>query len=133
MLNSVSVLRVYYAATALFLLLDFAFDVNLRLAFLEPWPGWRALYYVICFGCLALIVSRPVLTLLVTTVESLITLSALLLSTGARVLSVSVNVLETGSGIVTAEEIINFIIAGGAAWLGWFRGSQALHKEFRRR
>jgi len=133
MLNSISVLRVYYAATAVFLLLDYAFDVNLRLAFLEPWPGWRAVYYAICFSCLGLIVWRPGLTLLVTTVESLITLSALLLSMGVRVLSLSVNVLETGGGIVTTEEIINFIIAGGAAWLGWLRGTQALHKEFRRR
>ena len=133
MLSSISILRFYYAATAAFLLLDYAFDVNLRLAFLEPWPGWRALYYVICFSCLGIIVGRPDLTLLVTTVESLITLSALLLSMGARVLSVSVNVPEMGGGFVTVEEIINFVIAGGAAWLGWFHGSRALQKEFRRR
>jgi hypothetical protein len=133
MLSSISILRFYYAATAAFLLLDYAFDVNLRLAFLEPWPGWRALYYAICFSCLGLIVWRPDLTLLVTTVESLITLSALLLSMGARVLSVSVNVPEMGGGFVTVEEIINFVIAGGAAWLGWFHGSRALHKEFRQR
>jgi hypothetical protein len=129
MLSSISILRFYYAATAAFLLLDYAFDVNLRLAFLEPWPGWRALYYAICFSCLGLIVWRPDLTLLVTTVESLITL----LSMGARVLSVSVNVPEMGGGFVTVEEIINFVIAGGAAWLGWFHGSRALHKEFRQR
>ena len=133
MLSSISILRVYYAATAVFLLLDYAFDVNLRLAFLEPWPGWRALYYAICFSCLGLIVWRPDLTLPVTTVESLITLSALLLSMGARVLSVPVYGLETAGGFVTVEEIINFIIAGGAAWLGWFRGSRALHRELRRR
>jgi hypothetical protein len=133
MLSSISILRIYYAATAVFLLLDYAFDVNLRLAFLEPWPGWRALYYAVCFSCLGLMVWRPNLTLLVTTVESLITLSALLLGMGARVLSVSVNVPEMGGGFVTVEEIINFVIAGGAAWLGWFHGSRALHKEFRRR
>ena len=133
MLSSISILRFYYAATAAFLLLDYAFDVNLRLAFLEPWPGWRAFYYAICFSCFGLIVWRPDLTLLVTTVESLITLSALLLSMGARVLSVSVNVPEMGGGFVTVEEIINFVIAGGAAWLGWFHGSRALHKEFRQR
>jgi len=133
MLNSTSVPRIYYAATAVFLLLDYAFDVNLRLAFLEPWPGWRAVYYAICFSCLWLIIWRPNLTLLVTTIESLTTLSALLLSTGARVLSPSVNVLETGNGFVTVEEIINFIIVGGAAWLAWWRGSQALHKEIHRR
>jgi hypothetical protein len=127
------VVRLYYAATAIFLLLDYAFDFNVRLAFLEAWPGWRALYYLFCFACLGLIVWRPGLTLVVATVESLITLTALLLSMGARVLTMSATVLETGGGIVTLEEILNFIIVGGIAWIGWFRGTQALQKELRRR
>jgi len=130
---SVRILRFYYAATAFFLLLDYIFDINVRLAFLEAWPGWRALYYLFCFACLGLIVWRPALTLLVTAVESLITLTALLLSMGIRVMSLSVTMPETGHGIITTEEILNFILVGGAAWIGWMRGSQALQAELRRR
>ena len=125
------VLRAYYAATAVFLLLDYFGGFNIRLAFLEPWPGWRAVYYLFCFACLGLIMWRPALTLIVSTVESLITLSALILSMGARVVSMSVTVMETGRGIVTVEEILNFLIAGAVAWYGWVRGSQEVARRWR--
>lgn len=115
------------------MLLDYVLGVNVRLAFLEPWPGWRAVYYLFCFSCLGVISWRPGLTLLVSTVESLITLAALLLGFGVRVMAAPALALETGRGIVSGEEILNFLIAGGAAWLGWIRGSQALHDQFRRR
>ncbi len=126
------VLRIYYAATAIFLAFDYLLDINVRLAFLEPWPAWRAVYYLFCFACLGVMIWRPVWTLLVSTVESLITLSALILSMGIRVMSMSVTLLETGRGVITTEEIINFIIAGGAAWIGWFCGTQQLQKDMHR-
>ena len=127
--TSRTLLRSYYAATAIFLLLDYFADFNVRLAFLEPWPLWRLIYYLLCFGFLAIMVWRPALTNLVATIESLVTLSALILGMGIRAMSISVTVLETGGGILTMEEVINFIIAGGAAWLGWHRGSAALRRD----
>ena len=129
--TSVTLIRIYYAATAIFLLLDYLVDINVRLAFLEAWPAWRAGYYLFCFACLGLIMWRPALTTLVTTVESLITLSALILSLGAKVMS-TVTVLETGGEFITTEEIFNFMIAGGAAWIGWLRGTQTLQERLRR-
>lgn len=125
-------LRIYYAATALFLLLDYWLGVNVRVAFLEPWPAWRFLYYLFCFACLGLIVWKPALTIIVSTVESLITLSALILHMGVRVMSLSVGVMEAGAdGLIHLEEIVNFIIAGAAAWWGWQRGSTELARRFR--
>lgn len=126
-------LKIYYAGTAVFLLLDYVLDINIRVAFLDSWPGWRALYYVLCFGCFAMIVWRPALTTLVTCFESLITLSALILGFGVRVTGTSVSVLETGAGFVTMEEVLNFLISGIAAWIGWFRGTRALERHLRRR
>ena len=124
-----AVRRAYYAATAVFLLLDYCADFNVRLAFLEPWPQWRLVYYAACFGFLAVTYWRPALTNLVATAESLLTLSALILGMGARAVSMSVTVLETGQGIITMEEVINFVIAGAAAWFGWQRGSRALRQD----
>lgn len=124
--------KIYYAATGLFLVLDYALGVNVRLAFLDAWPGWRALYYGLCLACLGLIVWRPAVTTLVTTVESLITLTALVLSMGVRVIGMSATVLATGGEFITSEEVINFIIAGAVAWLGWHRGSTELHRQWRR-
>jgi hypothetical protein len=124
--------RVYYLATAIFLLLDFGADVNVRVAFLDPWPAWRMVYYLFCFTCLGLIVWRPALTTVVSTAESLITLSALILYMGARVLTLSSGLLEQGEvALVRFEEIVNFMIAGFAAWWGWQRGSRDLQQRWR--
>jgi hypothetical protein len=131
--TQVLVLRAYYAATAVFLLLDYLAGFNMRLAFLEPWPAWRAVYYLFLFLCLGVTVYRPALTTLVTTVESLITLSALILGMGVRVMSLSVTFLETGGGIVTLEALLNFGLSGAVAWYGWMRGSGAIARSLRDR
>lgn len=130
---SAKMLRLYYAATAVFLLLDYLFGINVRLASLDSLPGWRAIYYLVCFGCLGLMVWRPAWTLWVATTESLITLSMLIISMGARVFTISDTMLSTGAGFVTTEEIINFMIAGGIAWTAWQRGAMAIKDELRRR
>ena len=118
----------YYAATGVFLLLDLLAGINVRIAFLEPWPAWRAAYYAVCLGCFGLMLWRPGLTLLVSTIESLVTLSALIISLGARVIGPSVGAVEAGGAIISVEEIINFVISGGVAWFGWHRGSEALRR-----
>lgn len=127
------VLRLYYAATAVFLVLDYALNINVRLAFLDDWPGWRAIYYLFCFGCLGMIVWRPALTTWVTSAESLLTLSLLIVAMGVRVMTPAEALLETGRGIVTSEEITNFVIVGTVAWYSWMRGSRQLERELRRR
>lgn len=125
-------LRIYYAATAIFLLLDYLFGVNVRVAFLEPWPVWRLLYYLFCFACLGIMVWKPALTVAVSTIESLITLSALILHMGIRVMSLSVGVLEQGGeSLVHIEEILNFVISGLVAWVGWHRGSLEIHRRLK--
>lgn len=130
---SAKILRIYYAATAVFLVLDYVFGINIRLASLDTLPGWRASYYVLCFICLGLMVWRPAWSLWVATTESLMTLSMLIISMGMRVMTVSDSMLKTGSGFVTTEEIINFVIAGGAAWIAYTRGTLAIQSELKRR
>jgi hypothetical protein len=125
-------LGIYYAATAVFLALDYLAGINVRVAFLEPWPAWRVVYYLFCFGCLGVIAWRPALTMLVSTVESLMTLAALIIAMGFRVMGQSAAAPESGGGFVSPEEIVNFVIAGSVAWLGWFQGSRALHDRLRR-
>jgi hypothetical protein len=41
---STKLLHIYYAATLLFVILDYFLNINVRLAFLEAWPEMRALY-----------------------------------------------------------------------------------------
>ncbi len=119
-------LRLYYAATALFLLLDFVFNINVRVAFLEQWPGWRLLYYGLCFAIFAAIAWRPALAGLLGVAESLLTLVALIVTMAVRVMVVTDEMIETGGGFVTSQEIINFLLSGGIAWFYWQRGMRAL-------
>lgn len=130
---SAKMLRIYYAATAAFLLLDYLFGINVRLASLDAFPGWRAFYYAVCFACLGLIIWRPAWSTWVATSESLITLSMLIITMGARVMTVSDSMLNTGSGFVTTEEIINFVIAGGVAFIAYTRGTWAIQRELNRK
>ena len=119
-------LRAYYAATALFLLLDYGFGISVRVAFLDGLPTVKATYYAACFGCFALMAWRPAWAPVIATAESLVVLVALILDMGVRTLVVTDQMIETGAGIVTPPELVNFLIAGGIAWIGWQRGIRAL-------
>ena len=120
------ILKFYYAATAAFLILDLVFHINVRVAFLEPWPMWRLAYYAVCFGVFVMIALRPGLAEVLGVVESLVTLVALILSMGVRVMLVPADLAEFGASVVSGQEIINFVISGGIAWLSWHRGMLAL-------
>lgn len=123
------ILLAYYAATALFLLLDVVWGFNVRLAFLESSPLARAAYYGVCFACLALMLWRPAWTVLVSAFESLVTMSALIINMGMRVLLATDRVLETGAGFITAPEIYNFLLSGGVAYIAWVKGIHRLKNE----
>jgi len=119
-------LVLYYAATALFVVLDFALGFNVRLSFLEPYPAARMAYYGVCFLCLVLMIRRPAWTELIGAFESLLTLVALILSMGMRAIIVSDPMLEGTVDLVTLPEIINFLLAGGIAYIAWVKGIRRL-------
>ncbi|MDH3548297.1 MAG: hypothetical protein OEQ16_03010 [Gammaproteobacteria bacterium] len=112
----------YYAGTILFLLMDYGFGVNIRLAFLESVPTARLAYYGICFACFALMLWRPAWTTLIGTFESLVTLIALIFAMAARVMVPSDAIFEGTGQFVTIQEIINFVISGSVAYLAWMKG-----------
>jgi len=126
------ILVLYYAATAVFLLLDYFAGLNVRLAFLDSWPMGRAAYYGICFLCLALMIWRPEWTTLIGAFESLVTLVALILSMAIRTMVVTDQMIETGTGYVTMEEILNFMLAGSIAYLSWIKGISRLRDRISR-
>lgn len=116
----------YYAATVLFMLLDYGFGVNVRIAFLEPFPAARMGYYLVCFACLALILWRPTWSTLIGTAESLVTLVALILSMALRVMIPNDAIFEQSVGFVGYQEILNFLIAGLVAYSSWTTGLKRL-------
>lgn len=125
-MNALRILPWYYAATVVFLLLDYVFGINVRVAFLEPWPVARVAYYAVCFACLALMIWRPVWTTLVGTFESLVTLVALILGMAIRVMVPTDAIFEENVAFVTIPEIMNFVISGSIAYLAWIKGLKQL-------
>lgn len=125
------ILRFYYAATVVFVLLDYGAHINVRVAFLEPYPLARLFYYGFCFACLALMLYRPGWSTVLTTVESLVTMISLIFSMALGSMIVTDQMIETGTGYVTREEIVNFVIAGGAAWYSWVTGLRKLRSTSR--
>lgn len=126
---SVRLLRIYYAATLMFIILDYFLNINVRLAFLEAWPEMRALYYLLCFVCLGLIIWRPDWSLWIGTIESMLSLSLLIVTMGVRVMTMSEQMLRAGTGLVTMSEIMNFMIVSGVAYVAYMRGVHAVKKE----
>lgn len=116
----------YYAATIVFLMLDYGFGVNVRVAALEAYPDLRAGYYVVILACFGVMLWRPSWATAIGVVESLATLVALILNMALRSMIVTDQMLETGVGFVTTAEIVNFVISGSIAWLSWQRGMTAL-------
>lgn len=126
MINVTRILPWYYAATALFLLLDYGLGINVRLAFLDALPTARVAYYGICFTCLALMLWRPRWTTLIGTFESLVTLIALIFGMAVRVMIPNDAIFEENAAFVSYQEIINFIISGSMAYFSWAKGLQQL-------
>jgi hypothetical protein len=116
----------YYAATILFLVLDYGFGLNVRLAAFDAHPDYRALYYLVIFGCFGAMLWRPSWSAAIGVVESLITLIALIINMALRSMIITDAMLETGTGFVTTAEIINFVISGSVAYFSWQHGMMAL-------
>ena len=126
----VRLIRLYYATTAVFIILDYFLNINVRLAALDQAPVLRALYYLFCFACLGLMVWRPAWTSWIASGESLITLSLLIISMEMRVIVVTDEMIESGRGVVTLSEIVNFAIASGITYLAFWHNSQRVRRDF---
>ncbi|MGI9235078.1 MAG: hypothetical protein ACR2RD_15705, partial [Woeseiaceae bacterium] len=107
-----NILQSYYAATILFLVLDYVFGLNIRLAFLDESVALKIAYYGFCLACLALMIWRPAWTVIIGAFESLLTLIAIIMHMALRVMVITDQTIESGQGYVTMPEIINFILAG---------------------
>jgi hypothetical protein len=124
--SATRILPWYYAATLVFLLLDYIGGVNVRVAFLDTLPTARMAYYGICFVCFGLMVWRPAWTTLIGTFESLVTMIALIFGMAMRVMVPNDSIFLENAAIVTTEQIVNFVIAGTMAYFAWVRGLRAL-------
>jgi hypothetical protein len=120
------ILQAYYAATIVFLMLDYGVGLNVRVAGLEGFPQLKAGYYLVIFACFGLTLWRPAWSTAVGVVESLATIVTLIFSVALRSMIPTGQMLETGAGFLGVPELVNFLVAGGIAWYAWQRGMTEL-------
>ena len=125
-MSQINILLSYYGATLVFLLLDIAVGLSIRISFLDAHTTFKMLYYGFCMLCFLLMVWKPVLTIPIGALESLVSLVSLIVVMGLRVLVPSDAMLETGAGLVTMPELLNFVIAGGITYVAWNKGMQSM-------
>jgi hypothetical protein len=126
------VLQAYYAATIVFLMLDYGAGLNVRIAGLEGFPQLKAGYYLVMFACLGVTLWRPGWSTAVGVVESLATLVTLIFSVALRSMFLAEPMQDTGPGFAGAAELVNFLLAGSIAWYAWQRGLAQLFGPQRR-
>lgn len=107
-------IAVYYLATPIFLVLDFALGFNVRTSFLDEAPLLKVLYYVLAFGCGAAVAKRPQQAGLIGLVESGANIALLVLGTGLtylRMLDDAASETVASQAAFGPPEVINLVLS----------------------
>jgi hypothetical protein len=109
--------RLYYLATPAFLLADWLWGVNVRVAFLDSWPAARYVYYAVCCVLGLAAWRRPAIAGAVGVAESGANIALLILSVYAWYWgALDALAAETASvPAVGTAELINFVLAAAMA------------------
>ena len=113
--------KLYYAVTPVFILLDYVWHINVRVAVLDSQPLYKGLYYGFCVLCGVVVYVVPRCSSIVALVESAIlfmmTVLGIFISYTQAILQMD-DVLSADIqtiSIVSPPKIINIILAGGMA------------------
>ncbi len=134
-----SIASFYYYATPVFILLDYFGGVSVRVTVLDSMPFYKNLYYGFCALCGVGVYALPWLTPLVALLESSVNFLMTVLSVFLpylRFITETEDVLSaplpTVAG-VDAPHIVNLLLAGGMAVIGFHGSLRAMGLEDRRR
>ena len=119
-------LRAYYIATPVFLVIELLSGISLRVPIFLTMP-LRCLYYGCCFACGTVCYLRPRATPTVALTESTINIFLIFLGFGTALIKGAFLVAETTTipEVFTPKGIVNFIVVA-TVWVVSFYHSQAL-------
>ena len=106
--------RLYYIITPLFILLDYFWGINIRVAILDSEPLYKGLYYGFCVLCGVVVFVVP---LLESSIIFIMTVVGLFIPY-ARAISQMDDILNSDiltAGIVEPPHIVNLVLAGGVS------------------
>lgn len=123
MIHQLRLLRWYYFATPVFWLLDAAWHLRIRVAFLDDFPVGRNVYYALCCAIGIVTAAAPRYTRQLAFIESATNLGLFILSVGIWYL----RMLDWAAGpgvaapVLTPWQLGNFVIAAAIAAVsyGW--------------
>jgi hypothetical protein len=127
-------LRAYYIATPVFLIIELLSGISLRVPIFLTMP-LRWFYYGCCFACGTVCYLRPRATPAVALIESSLNIGVVFLGFGAAMIRAAYLVAETTTvpEVLTVKGIVNFIVVG-TVWIISFYHSQALlQKRFQQK
>jgi len=115
--------KLYYAITPLFILLDYIWNINVRVMVLDSQPLYKGLYYGFCILCGVIVYLIPRFSAVVALAESAViftmTILGIFISYVQAILQMDDVLsaeLETVS-IVGPPHLVNLVLAGGMAVL----------------
>ena len=130
-----SLIKAYYWATPIFLLLDLFFGIDVRVSAFIYHPTYKVIYYLFCFACMGIVVWRPGLSVVVGLVESSINVFVLCLGMMLSVYLATDLVLENPEGYnpITAGRVINFILSGGMCLTSFYKHMSIMNRRSKSR
>lgn len=124
--------KVYYlVATPLFVVLDYAFGANVRVAFLDGHSGLRAAYYAIAIGCGVAVWRRPRWAALVGVTESGANIALLIIGVFVAYLGMLDD--AGGPGAIanpfTPHAVTNLVISATWGYASYVNALRRLHAD----
>lgn len=110
--------KLYYAIIPVFILLDYFWGINIRVAILDSEPLYKGLYYGFCIFCGVIVYIIPWCSSIVTLVESVIIIVMTILGVFiqyARTITQTDDILNTDFetiGLVGPEHVVNLCLIG---------------------
>ena len=124
--------KLYYAITPVFILLDYLWHINVRVAILDSEPMYKGLYYGFCIFCGIMVYIVPMYSAVVAFFESGIILGMTILGMFipyARAISQMADVMNADIqtiSIVSPPHVINLVLAVSIAFYTFRRSLDEL-------
>ncbi len=130
------IIKGYYLATPIFLLLEIVFGLDIRVSSFISDPGWRIVYYIFCFVCMGIVLWKPRFTVEVGVLESSVNLIFLFVGAALTWMFPFTTISPENDEVILKHDpvtfmgIVNFLLLG-TVWIICFRRWVALHQRSR--
>jgi len=121
--------RLYYFWTPAFILLDYVWGINVRVAVLDEMPLYKNLYYGLCILCGVIVYFRPRSAALVALVESSVILLLTLIGVFwpyVQIAALPEEDLDVVLAGFTIQRVVNLFLAGFIAVVGIYTSKDAV-------